>query len=286
MKVLVTGAGGQLGRALMAAVPDGCEVIGAGSGELDISDNAAVRSFVTRARPEIIINAAAYTAVDRAESEPERAAAVNDTGVANLVAAATVVGAQVVHVSTDFVFDGAASQPYRPDAPTAPLGVYGATKLAGEGHLRPEDLCVRTAWVYAATGQNFVRTMLRLMTEREELGVVADQIGAPTSANDLCMAVWTGALGAHRGIWHFTGSGVASWYDFAVAIRDEGIRIGLLDDSAARVKPIATADYPTPAKRPAYSVLDTTQAAAAIGSPAPYWRHSLISVLEQVRTHG
>ena len=286
MKVLVTGAGGQLGRALAAQAPEGVTVVAATSGELDISEPAAVLAFVDRTRPDLIINAAAYTAVDRAESERELAAAVNDAGVANLVAAAEAARGRVTHVSTDFVFDGAASRPYPPDAPTSPLGGYGATKLAGERHLRAGDLCVRTAWVYAAEGQNFVRTMLRLMGERKELGVVADQIGSPTSALDLAEALWRLSLGGHAGTFHFTGSGVASWYDFAVAIRDEGVRLGILATTAARVKPIATADYATPARRPAFSVLDTRKTGDALGGAPPHWRHSLIKVLEQIKTHG
>ena len=286
MKVLVTGAGGQLGRALVARAPDGVEVKGLASGELDITDRLAVQALITAENPAIVLNSAAYTAVDLAETEPQRAAAVNDAGVANLVAAAAAVGARVAHVSTDFVFDGSSSRAYRSEDPTAPLGVYGRTKLAGERHLRPSDLCVRTAWVYAAQGKNFVSTMLRLMAERDELGVVADQIGSPTSADDLADALWRLALGGHAGMFHFTGSGVASWYDFAIAIRDEGAALGLLPASAARVRPIATADYPTPAKRPAFSVLDTSATSAALGGPAPHWRHSLRKVLEQIATHG
>lgn len=286
MKVLVTGAGGQLGRALVALAPADAEVVAASSGELDISNRAAVSAFVERERPELILNAAAYTAVDQAETDQDRAEAVNGTGVANLVTVAAAVGARVAHVSTDFVFDGSASRGYAPDAPTAPLGVYGSTKLAGERHLRPVDLCVRTAWVYAAEGKNFVLTMLRLMAEREELGVVADQIGSPTSAVDLAGALWRLALEGRSGMFHFTNSGVASWYDFAVAIRDEGVALGLLAETAARVSPIATADYPTPAKRPAFSVLDTRKTAEALGEAAPHWRHSLIKVLEQIKTHG
>lgn len=286
MKVLVTGAGGQLGRALLACAPDHPHVVAATSAELDISDRAAVLAFVERERPELILNAAAYTAVDQAESDAERAAAVNDTGVGNLVAAAEAVGARVAHVSTDFVFDGSASRAYPVDAPTAPLGVYGATKLAGEARLRTGDLCVRTAWVYAAEGKNFVRTMLRLMAEREELGVVADQIGSPTSADDLAGVLWRLALDACAGPFHYTNSGVASWYDFAVAIRDEGVALDLLSAAAARVKPILTSAYPTPAKRPGFSVLDTSKTAEALGAPAPHWRHSLKKVLEQIKTNG
>lgn len=285
MRALVTGAGGQLGRALVAGAPDGVDIVAATSRDLDIADRAAVLSCVERERPRLILNAAAYTAVDQAESDAERAAAVNEAGVANLVTAAEKGGARVVHVSTDFVFDGSASRAYAPNARPAPLGVYGATKRGGERHLRPGDLCVRTAWVYAAEGRNFVRTMLRLMDEREELGVVADQIGSPTSADDLARALWELALGGHSGMFHYTNSGVASWYDFAVAIRDEGVALGLLADSAARIKPVATEDYPTPAKRPAFSVLDTRKTAETLGEAAPHWRHSLIKVLEQIKAN-
>ena len=283
MKVLVTGAGGQLGRALAARAPEGVEVLAADSRRLDIADSDAVLAFAGRERPGLILNAAAYTAVDQAESDAERARAVNDAGTANLVAAAEAVGARVAHVSTDFVFDGTASRAYPVDAPTAPLGIYGETKLAGEQRVRAIDLCVRTAWVYAPEGRNFLNTMLRLMAERDELGVVADQIGSPTSADDLADALWRLALDDHAGTFHFTGSGVASWYDFAVAIRDEGVALGLLPQSAAQVLPIATADYPTPARRPAFSVLDTTKTAEALGGAAPHWRHSLIKVLEQIK---
>ena len=283
MKVLVTGAGGQLGRALVARAPEGVEVIGLTSGELDISDRGAVLALVESERPGLILNAAAYTAVDAAENDETRAVAVNDTGTGNLVAAAEAVGARVAHVSTDFVFGGDAGQAYPVDAPTSPLGVYGATKLAGEHRLRPGDLCVRTAWVYAAEGKNFVRTMLRLMAEREELGVVADQIGSPTSADDLADALWRLSMNGAEGTYHYTNSGVASWYDFAVAIRDEGVAADLLPDTAARVKPIVSADYPTPAKRPAFSVLDTTKTTQFLGAPAPHWRHALVRTLEQIK---
>lgn len=286
MKVLVTGAGGQLGRALVARAPECVSVVAAASAELDIADRRAVLAFIEEGRPGLILNAAAYTAVDQAEGDAERARAVNEHGVANLVAAAEAVSARVAHVSTDFVFDGRAGRAYPVDAPTAPLGVYGTSKLAGERQLRALDLCVRTAWVYAAQGRNFVRTMLRLMAEREELGVVADQIGSPTSADDLAAALWRLALEGQAGTFHYTNSGVASWYDFAVAIRDEGVRLAILPTTAARIRPIATSDYPTPAQRPAFSALDTSKTEAALGGPAPHWRHSLIKVLEQIETHG
>lgn len=283
MRVLVTGAGGQLGRALVARAPDGVDAIAVTSSDLDISDRDAVIALVGRERPALVLNAAAYTAVDAAESDRERAAAVNDRGTANLVAASAAVGARVAHVSTDFVFGGDAGRAYPVDAPTAPLGVYGSTKLAGEKHLRPSDLCVRTAWVYAAEGKNFVRTMLRLMTERDELGVVADQIGSPTSADDLADALWRMAQGGASGTFHYTNSGVASWYDFAVAIRDEGVAAGLLAGAAARVKPIAAGDYPTPARRPHFSVLDCSKTTQFLGEPAPHWRHSLVRTLKQIK---
>ena len=285
MKVLITGAHGQLGRCLQATAPADAEIVGHDHDTVDITDAAQVAAVVAAEKPDILFNAAAYTAVDKSESDEARALAVNATAVGYLADAARSNGARLVHVSTDFVFDGRSSTPYTPDAPTAPLGAYGRTKLAGEKAAGADSLIVRTAWVYAPTGGNFVRTMLRLMAERPELRVVADQIGTPTYAPGLAAALWTLAGQGARGIYHYTDSGAASWYDFAVAIQEEALAAGLLNQ-AVPVTPITTADFPTAAKRPAYSVLDKQTTFAALGKPAPHWRVQLRAMIEEIRTNG
>ncbi|MFC3440457.1 dTDP-4-dehydrorhamnose reductase [Sphingobium rhizovicinum] len=274
MKALITGCNGQLGRSLQATVPDGVTLVCVGSAELDLSQPDLIKPFVESVAPDIIINAAAYTAVDKAETDSDRAMAVNGTAVGALADAARSIGARFVHVSTDFVFDGGAGTPYAPDAPTSPLGVYGSTKLAGEQLAGTDSLIVRTAWVYAPVGGNFVHTMLRLMKERPEIRVVADQIGTPSYAPALASAIWKLVDVGATGIYHYTDSGAASWYDFAVAIYEEGRAAGLLDKDVT-ILPIATADYPTPARRPSYSVLDKGKTFAALGGPAPHWRTQL-----------
>lgn len=285
MKALVTGANGQLGRCLQQTAPAGVEVIPFGSAELDIRDSAAVERALARVRPQLVLNAAAYTAVDRAESEEALALAINAQGVANLRAAAAVQGARLIHVSTDFVFDGRSGVPYAPNAPTGPTGAYGRTKLAGEQAAGADALVVRTAWVYGPAGNNFVRTMLRLMAERDEVRVVADQIGTPTYAPSLADALWRLAATNALGIHHYTDSGVASWYDFAVAIQEEALSAGLLN-RAVPVIPIATSEFPTPAIRPHYSVLDKSATFALLGGSAPHWRVNLRRMIKEVRLHG
>jgi dTDP-4-dehydrorhamnose reductase len=281
MRVLVAGSGGQLGRALAATAPAGITLIAPPEGEFDISNAAQVAAVVAAAAPDLVINAAAWTAVDRAEAEEAAAHAVNATAVAHLARAAASAGAHFVQLSTDYVFDGQASRPYPPEHPPAPASAYGRTKLAGEVAARdhhPAPLILRTAWVYAAQGNNFVRTMLRLMAERDELRVVADQIGTPTHASSLARAIW--ALDRQSGIFHWTDAGIASWYDFAVAIHDEARALGLLT-RPVRILPISTADYPTPARRPAWSVLDKASSWAITG-PARHWRHELIDCLKEI----
>lgn len=285
MRALITGAGGQLGGALVASAPAGSVLVAVDRAALDVSDASAVAALVARERPNVILNAAAYTAVDRAESEEAQALAINGHAVGHLAQAAQKAGARLVHVSTDFVFDGRSGTPYAPDAPTAPLSAYGRTKLAGEQAAGSDALIVRTSWVYAPTGGNFVRTMLRLMAERNEVRVVADQIGSPTYAPGLAEALWRLAPMEARGILHYSDSGVASWYDFAVAIQEEALALGLLD-RVVPVIPITTADYPTPARRPAYSVLDKSATTALLGDPVPHWRANLRQMLKDVATHG
>lgn len=284
MRALVAGSGGQLGRALQTTAPTGVTVIAPPEAEFDITDPDAVRAIVADVRPDIVINAAAYTAVDKAESDEAAARQVNVNAVGTLASAARVTGAGFVHVSTDFIFDGTAHLPYPPDALPNPLGVYGRTKLDGEEAAREfhgSPLIVRTAWVYAAKGNNFVATMLRLMRERPELRVVADQIGTPTHVPTLARTIWTLADGGHSGVFHATDAGVASWYDFAVAIHDEALAIGLLD-KPVRVVPIRSEDYPTPARRPAYSVLDKT-ATWAVTGVAPHWWAELRACLAAIK---
>ncbi|MGH8150558.1 MAG: dTDP-4-dehydrorhamnose reductase [Steroidobacteraceae bacterium] len=285
MRVLVTGVGGQVGRALLEAVPAGAEIIGCTHAELDISDGEVVRECLTRHRPDSVINAAAYTAVDNAESEPGLARRVNTDGPHHLAAAARESGARLIHVSTDFVFDGAASRPYRPEDATNPSSVYGRTKRDGElavlEALPERSVIVRTAWVYAAAGANFVRTMLRVLGSAGSVRVVADQVGTPTSARSLAEVLWgIAARPDVRGVHHWTDAGVASWYDFAVAIAEEGVRLELLPPSVS-VTPITTEEYPTPARRPPYSVLDK-RSLTSLGFTPLHWRARLRSVLEEL----
>jgi len=288
MRVLVLGAGGQVGQAVARTVPRGHEVIAKTRAELDIGDSSAVDRAVAAARPDWVVNAGAYTAVDLAEDEPAKAAAVNDTAVGLLAEAAGRAGSRLVHLSTDFVFDGTSGRAYRPGDAPRPVSVYGATKLGGESRVLGSDcggIVLRTAWVYASAGRNFVLTMLRLMREREQVRVVCDQIGAPTWASGLARAVWALIdVGAAAGIYHWTDLGVASWYDFAVAIQEEALARGLLK-RAAEIVPIATSDYPTRARRPAFSVLDASGTrAVAPAAPAVHWRGNLRTMLDELRT--
>jgi dTDP-4-dehydrorhamnose reductase len=284
MKVLIAGAAGQLGRALQATAPACAEILAPPEADFDILDARQVAAVISAAQPALVVNAAAYTAVDKAEADYATALAVNATAAGALAQAAAAAGARFVHVSTDFVFDGQSPTPYAPDARPAPLGAYGETKLRGEQQVaqaHPEALIVRTAWVYAAQGNNFVKTMLRLMRERPEIRVVADQVGTPTHADSLARAIWALDAAGLTGLHHWTDAGVASWYDFAVAIRDEALAIGLLD-AHVPVVPIRTADYPTPAKRPHMSVLDKTSSWAVTG-PAAHWRAELRLALQAMK---
>ena len=280
MKVLVTGAGGQVGRALLSSAPEDVEVIGCDKASLDITDPAAVSAKIARIAPDLIINAAAHTAVDTAESESEHVFAINRDGVTNLAA----TGVQLVQISTDFVFDGTGSSPYPIDAPTGPIGMYGASKLAGEQAAGDNALIVRTAWVHASEGSNFVLTMLKLMRDLGSVRVITDQVGTPTWATSLAQALWAMIGKDLRGVYHFTDSGVATWYDFAVAIAEEATALGLLD-SMPQVRPVTTAAFPTAARRPAYSVLDKTVTYDLLG-PAPHWRVNLRKMLAEVKARG
>ncbi|HTV90177.1 MAG TPA: dTDP-4-dehydrorhamnose reductase [Stellaceae bacterium] len=288
MKLLVFGAGGQLGHELCRLRwPEGYRIAAFGHATLDIADRGQVFAAVEHERPDIIVNAAAYTAVDRAETEVDEATSGNATGPANLAAACRDAAIPLVHISTDYVFDGTKPSPYREDDPVSPLGVYGASKEAGERQVRAtlaEHVIVRTAWLYAAHGHNFVRTMLRLANERPVLRVVADQFGSPTSAADLAAAVAaivkrTTAGGAVWGTFHFAGGGAISWHDFALEIFALAQTWRGLPPA---IEAIATADYPTAARRPKNSVLDCTKIAAAYGVAPRPWHDALADVIREI----
>ena len=286
MKVLVLGGGGQIAGAVAAAAPNQHDVVIKARSQLDIGDATSLARVLKETRAEWIINAAAYTAVDLAEQEREQAAAVNDTAVGVIATAAAHAGCRLLHLSTDFVFDGDSNRAYRANDPTHPLSVYGRSKLGGERRvLQALDagIVLRTAWIYAAQGKNFVLTMLRLMREKPEVRVVCDQIGSPTWARSAAGAIWglieTAAPG---GIYHWADLGVASWYDFAVAIQEEALTRELLSRPIA-VVPIRSAEYPTRALRPAFSVLDTESTRRITGLPGRHWRENLRSMLDELR---
>jgi dTDP-4-dehydrorhamnose reductase len=280
--ILVTGGTGQLARSL--------ETQGAGMGllrigrpVLDFDDLDGIPATLEALAPRMIINAAAYTAVDRAESEPEAADRANHLGPKLLAEFSAAHGIPLIHISTDYVFDGSKGAAYLETDTPNPASVYGASKLAGERQVNGSGIVLRTSWVYASTGKNFVLTMLRLMREKPQLAVVCDQIGTPTWATSIGRAIW-GLIDADAapGIYHWTDLGVASWYDFAVAIQDEAYALGLLE-SRVPVTPISSRQYPTKATRPAFSVLDTAATRAAIAAPADHWRHNLRKMLDELR---
>ncbi len=283
MKILLSGANGQLGRCFQDLVSKTDTVLALGSQELDISNLQAVIAVAEEFRPDIIINAAAYTAVDKAESDTERAAVVNCHGPENLALAAKQVGARMVHVSTDYVFDGSGSVPYLETDAVNPLGVYGQTKLAGELLVRsilPDAIILRTAWVFSEYGNNFVKTMLRLAGERNELGIVADQIGCPTYAGDIASAIYSLIeKNAPGGIYHYCGDEKISWAGFAEAIFDYATQAGKLA-SKPIINHIDTSSYPTPAKRPVYSVLSTKKIESYY--PPSDWKVALKQVIDSL----
>ena len=288
MKALVFGSKGQLGRALQARASAGWTIDGHDLPECNITDEAATRAMIADGDHDIVINAAAYTQVDKAESEPELAQLVNGDAPGWMASECAISGKAFVHISTDFIFGGAHSSPIKTDAKAEPLSIYGKTKLAGELAVQaalPDALIIRSSWVYAAVGANFVLTMLRLMKERDELGVVADQVGSPTAANDLADAVMMFAAAGAKGMFHFTNAGECSWHEFAVAIAEEGVAAGLLS-RIPRINPITTADYPTPAVRPAYSVLEKVATWDVLGKPARHWRAALRDILKEIKANG
>lgn len=296
--ILLIGRDGQLAWELRRTLACLGEVVAlgrTGAPAIDLARPETLAKTVRELRPQLIVNAAAYTAVDRAEQEPEQARRINAEAVGILAQAARAAGCGLVHYSTDYVFAGDAGRPYREDDPTAPLGQYGLGKLAGEAAIRAAGiphLILRTAWIYGGRGQNFLLTVLRLMRERDNLGIVDDQIGAPTWSRLIaeatalmlarCLDRDRFALADHAGTYHLTAAGVTSWYGFAAAIRELALARGLLEATAARLRPIATAEYPTPARRPAYSVLAGDRLARTFGLQLPDWRQSLELCLDEI----
>ncbi len=287
-RILLTGAAGQLGHDLQPALATVGDVLSVGRDGLDLSQPEQVRSALRQIKPRAIVNAAAYTGVDKAESEPDLANTINGTTPTVMAEVAQELGIPLLHVSTDYVFDGRKNTPYLEDDAPNPIGAYGMSKLLGEDGVRQacdRHLILRTAWVYGIGGKgNFVKTMLRVGNEREELRVVVDQVGAPTWTGDLADAIahllkglLEGAVAP--GTYHYTNSGAISWYDFAVAIFEEAAALGI-PLAVQRVVPITTAEYPTPAKRPAYSVLSGKKVSAALGTIPPHWRVALRSLLQ------
>lgn len=288
MSILVTGANGQVGHELVRRAGP-LPVTGLTRSQLDICNAQAVQAAIGQHEARIVINAAAYTAVDKAETEPQAAFAVNRDGPATLAAACAAAGIPLLHLSTDYVFDGSKPAPYTEDDPVAPLGTYGASKLAGEDAIRASGcahLILRVAWVFGAHGNNFVRTMLRLGREREQLRVVADQLGGPTPAAAIADALLQLA-GRHlagetlpNGTWHFAGVPHTSWHGFANAALEAAAARGLLA-RVPRIDAITSAEYPTPARRPANSRLDSTRAETGLGLDVPDWRAGLASILDE-----
>lgn len=288
MKVLVTGGGGQLGRELLRAAPPAAAVTAWDRATLDIADAARSRDMISALAPDVIINAAAYTAVDAAEGDEAGAHAGNVEGPGILAGVAAGIGARLLHVSTDYVFGGsAAARFFQPDDPVAPLGVYGRSKADGEQRVlraAPRSLVLRTSWVYSCYGRNFVKTVLQLCRTRPRLTIVADQVGAPTWAAGLAQCLWTLAARAEcTGIRHYCDAGVASWYDFAVAIRDEAVGLGLIG-SRTPIDPIRTGEFPARAPRPTFAVLDARGLRDELQLEAVHWRAQLQRMLAEVTT--
>jgi dTDP-4-dehydrorhamnose reductase len=283
-RILVTGASGQLGLEIRAISDDYPEFdfFFTTRQELDICDQNAVEEYVALNNINCIINCAAYTAVDKAESEPEIADRINHFAVKGLAELAKKYDIKLIHISTDYVFDGKGYKPYQVDHPTAPINIYGKTKLDGEKALRkinPENsIIIRTSWVYSSFGNNFVKTMLRFGAEREELNVISDQVGTPTYAKDLAVFILEKALLSKNddlGVYHFSNVGVCSWYDFANEIMKQA-------NLKCKVNPIPTAVYPTPAKRPYYSLMDKSRITQDLNYDIPFWKESLNKCIREI----
>lgn len=281
--VLVTGANGQLGNELRVVAADypTHHFIFTSRKELAVDDADAVKRFFAEQQIDYCINCAAYTAVDKAESDPEAAYRINETAAACLATLCNEHHTRLIHISTDYVFNGQATEPYKEDDPTNPLGVYGVSKRKGEEAVLKNDpsaVIIRTSWLYSSFGHNFVKTMLRLMKERESINVVNDQSGCPTYAADLAAAIMqiiTSGINK-PGIYHYSNAGASTWYELAAAIKE-------LTGSKCIINPVTTAEYPTPAKRPAYSVFDTAKIRSVFGLVIPQWKDSLAACLNRLK---
>ena len=288
MNIVVIGKSGQLAFELSRELENSAhQVTFLGRDDIEITSSKSIDTTLASLSVDVLINASAYTAVDKAEEDTEACNAINTLAVKNLATFCKASGAFMVHVSTDYVFNGHKGSPYLTDDPIEPKGVYGKTKAAGEKALLeilPEASClIRTAWVYSSHGNNFVKTMLRLMADKPQLTVIDDQIGTPTWAKGLAEACVSAAMNKTSGVYHWTDEGVASWYDFALAIQELGVEKGLLDKSIP-VLPIPSSQYPTPAKRPHYSVLDKQTAREAFAACKPtHWRKQLASMLDELK---
>ena len=289
MKVLLTGAAGQLGQALRASCPPDLELIATSWDELDLSKPEACKAAVERHRPDWVLNAGAYTAVDRAEEEPDLAHAVNGGAPRAFAEAIRQQGGRLLQLSTDFVFNGRQGSPYRVEQPRDPLGVYGASKARGEEAIEAvlgdngQATVLRTSWVMGPVGRNFALTMLRLHRERDQLGVVADQVGCPSSTLNLAAACWRviSIRAEQPAVLHWCDAGAASWYDVSVAVGELAAEQGLIE-TPANVRPICTEDYPTPAQRPAYSLLDCSSTREQLELDGEHWRQALRAVLSAI----
>ena len=286
MRVLITGAHGQLAGELVRRAPAAATVSSVSRVECDITDNLDVERVVGDFYPDTIINTAAYTAVDLAEDAPEEAFAVNAEGARNVATAAASVGARLIHISTDYVFDGTRTTPYPPAAEPNPVNVYGASKLAGERWVRSADassLVIRTGWLYSARGNNFARTILVSLQAGRTLRVVDDQVGVPTSARDLASAIWSCVeLPRLNGIHHWVNGSSATWYEFAVAIREMALDLGIIESAPPPVS-VSTSEYGSRAVRPGYSVLDASALWTSLGGPPQDWRAALWTTIREVR---
>ncbi|PZD72220.1 dTDP-4-dehydrorhamnose reductase [Acaryochloris thomasi RCC1774] len=294
-KILLIGAQGQVGQVLHQVLSPLAEVVAVGRSDLDLLESDKIRQVIAATRPEVVINAAAYTAVDKAEAEVEMAYAINGTAPKVIAEAVQELGATLIHLSTDYVFKGDNSVPYLEQDLPGPLGIYGKSKLAGELEVQQgcdRNIILRTAWVYGVYGKgNFVKTMLRLSNERPEVRVVADQVGTPTWAQHIAEAVAHLVQASENtsddfyGVYHFTNSGVCSWYDFAIAIFEEAHQLALITQKP-NVIPITTAEYPTTAQRPSYSVLNNSKIRPLLNDHPPHWRAALRKMLKNLKAQS